>query len=322
MKLLITGGAGYIGSQVAHLCQEQGHEVFVYDNLSTGFREAVSKQMRFILGDVRDGQLLGRVLRDQKIDAVIHFAAKLLVGESMTKPVEYYENNVGGMIQLLKACEAENVNKIVFSSTAAVYGETSSEPVMESAPLAPINPYGQSKVMCEQLLRDYAQANTEFRFVVLRYFNVAGATPAGGQRTLNATHLIKVAAEVAAGKRKDLSIFGTDYQTSDGTCVRDYIHIGDLAQAHLSALDYMVRENKSGIYNCGYGHGSSVLEVIQAMQKVSGVNFEVVKGPRRAGDPARVVADSSRARADLKWIPQFDNLEEICRSAFDWEKRN
>lgn len=323
MRILVTGGAGYIGSHAAQKLLQEGHEVFVYDNLSTGFSAALPKQCQFIMGDVRDPVLLGRVLKDKKIEAVIHFAAMLVVPDSIKNPNDYYENNTYGMMCLLRACQQQGVKKIVFSSTAAVYGEpVEKSVVVETDVPAPINPYGTSKYMSELLLRDADKAY-DIRSVSLRYFNVAGAAVDGsnGQRTKGATNLIKVAAETAVGKRKSISVFGSDYPTTDGTGVRDYIHVDDLVDLHILALQYLNEGKPTTVLNCGYGHGASVLEVLASMKKVSGVDFPVEMTARRAGDPAAVIADSSLIRKVLNWSPQHDNLEDICRSTFAWEKK-
>lgn len=322
MKVLVTGGAGYIGSQTTHSLLEWGHEVVVYDNLSTGFRDAVPSGAKFIFGDIRDGQLLGRVMKDQKIEAVMHFAAKLIVPESVEKPWEYYETNVQGGLKTLVAAKECGVRAFIFSSTAAVYGETGEAPVEEETPLRPVNPYGASKVMMEQILADSERAGGP-PFLVLRYFNVAGAMAdaSNGQRREKAAHLIHIASRVAAGALPEMAIFGEDYPTPDGTCVRDYIHVVDLAEAHVAALDYLERGGTSLTLNCGYGRGFSVKEVLTSFQKVLGRELPLRRGPRRAGDPARIVASARKVREVLNWHPRFDDLEEICRSALAWEMK-
>lgn len=323
MKVLVTGGAGYIGSHTAQALLGAGHQVMVMDNITTGFREAVPVGVELIQGDVRNGALLAEVLKKNSVDAVIHFAAKLIVPESLEKPIEYYENNTMGVLSLVQACVASNVKKVVFSSTAAVYGDVSTNALLtERTPTAPLNPYGSSKLMSEQILRD-CEAPHGLRSVCLRYFNVAGAAEDGknGQRTANATHLIKVASQAACGKRASVGIFGTDYPTPDGTGVRDYIHVEDLADLHVLALNYLVEGGKSEIFNCGYGHGFSVREVIDTVKKVSGVDFKVEEQPRRAGDAATLVADSSKVRKAFNWTPKRDNLELICKTAYEWEKK-
>lgn len=323
MKVLVTGGAGYIGSHTAQALLGAGHQVMVMDNITTGFREAVPVGVELIQGDVRNGALLAEVLKKNSVDAIIHFAAKLIVPESLEKPIEYYENNTMGVLSLVQACVASNVKKVVFSSTAAVYGDVSTNALLtERTPTAPLNPYGSSKLMSEQILRD-CEAPHGLRSVCLRYFNVAGAAEDGknGQRTANATHLIKVASQAACGKRASVGIFGTDYPTPDGTGVRDYIHVEDLADLHVLALKYLNEGGKSEIFNCGYGHGFSVREVIDTVKKVSGVDFKVEEQPRRAGDAATLVADSSKVRKAFNWTPQRDNLELICKTAYEWEKK-
>lgn len=320
MNVLVTGGAGYIGSITAQLFCEKGYQVTVLDNLSTGLRESVPEKARFIHGDVLDQELLEQILKENQIEAVVHFAAKLVVPESVENPGLYYENNVVGGLRLLEACRKSKVKQIIFSSTAAVYGNPPEVPVTEESPIAPINPYGASKAMVEQFLKDYDRAYG-IRFVSLRYFNVAGATAnlLQGQKTKNATHLFKVVMEAATGKRESVSIFGTDYPTKDGSGIRDYIHVVDLAQAHLDALAYLTKGGLSQVFNCGYGHGFTVREVIEKVKAVSGSSFRVVEAPRRVGDSAAVIADSTKARTLLGWQPRFDNLELICRSAYEWE---
>lgn len=321
MKLLVTGGAGYIGSVTTKILIEKGHEVVVYDNLSTGFRQAVHPKAHFILGDIRDRDLLARVLKDRGIEAVVHFAAKLIVPESVEKPFEYYETNVLGGLNVALACVKAGVKFLVFSSTAAVYGNPGQEPVTESASVAPLNPYGASKHMVERILADFDRAYG-LRSITLRYFNVAGATAdfSVGQRTAKATHLIKVAVEAACGKRPEASVFGTDYPTPDGTGVRDYIHVQDLAEAHALALNDLASGGSTSVLNCGYGKGFSVREVLRTVRQVSGVDFQTKDAPRRQGDAAVIVADASRLRERFGWIPKFDDLKEICRSAYEWEK--
>lgn len=321
MKILVTGGAGYIGGTTAQLLCNQGHQVFVLDNLSTGFIENVPTKAEFIEGDILNQALLEKVLAKNEIEAVIHFAAKLIVPESIEKPFEYYENNVVGALRLLEACRHSGVEQFIFSSTAAVYGNPAEIPVKETAPLAPLNPYGASKAMVEQILHDYGKAYG-LRYVALRYFNVAGALEdiSRGQRSKNATHLIKVASETAVGKRSQMFIHGTDYPTPDGTGIRDYIHVVDLAQAHLDALAYLVKGGSSEIMNCGYGHGFSVRQVIEHIKALSEMEFKVVEGPRRPGDAATIIADSSKARSLLGWTPQYDNLQIICKTALEWER--
>lgn len=322
MKILVTGGAGYIGSHTAQELLKAGHEVYVFDNLSTGFEQAIPKGSQFIIGDIRDTEVVEKTLRLHHIDSVIHFAAKLIVPESVTKPYEYYDNNVGGVISMVKACKEQKIKNFVFSSTAAVYGDENADvPVLETAKTKPASPYGASKLMSEQILLDAAKAYN-FGVAVLRYFNVAGAALdlSNGQRTKGATHLIKVASEAACGKRPGVHIYGTDYSTPDGTGVRDYIHVVDLAHVHMKALEYLNGGGESEIFNCGYGKGFSVVQVLDKVKKVSEKNFEIINSPRREGDVAQIVANSTKAKTKLKWSPKYDDLEVICRSAYEWEK--
>lgn len=322
-KYLITGGAGYIGSHAVHQMLEAGHEVVVLDNLYSGHRWAVPNTVQFIEGDVGNASLLESVLMDSGFDGVLHFAAHIEVGESVINPQKYYRNNTMAALTLFDMCRKARVPKVIFSSTAAVYGEPDVVKLDETAELQPINPYGASKMMSERILADIAAAsNGDLRFVILRYFNVAGARLDGkvGQATPRATHLIKVAAETALGIRPEMFIFGTDYRTPDGTCLRDYIHIEDLVRAHLDALAYLDRGGASDIFNVGYGRPYSVREVIDTMKRISGVDFKVVEGPRRAGDPSALAADNSKIMQALGWQPKCDDLEIICRSAFRWEE--
>lgn len=319
-KVLVTGGAGYIGSHVVTALADNGHDVIVFDNLSTGFAEAVDSRAKLIVGDLTDGTAVRTVLRDG-IDAVLHFAANIIVPESIENPLKYYTNNTTNTTNLVSACVELGVQRFIFSSTAAVYGTPESGEADEGTPTEPINPYGRSKLMSEWVLRDAAAAS-ELRYVALRYFNVAGAAPDGknGQRTRGATHLITVAAQAALGRRNEVHVFGTDYGTPDGTGVRDYIHIQDLASSHIAALEHLLGDGASETLNCGYGHGASVREVLSTMQRVSGVDFNIVEAPRRTGDSAKLIANADRIRRVLDWTPQFDDLELICRSAFDWEQ--
>ncbi|MGE5084771.1 MAG: UDP-glucose 4-epimerase GalE [Bacillota bacterium] len=322
MKILVTGAAGYIGSHAVNSLLKADYEVVAYDNLSTGFRSAIPSQVKFIDGDIRDTGLLTRVLEENKIQAVLHFAAKLKVPESITKPLEYYDNNISGTISLIQACKTANVNKIIFSSTAAVYGTANGHDglVSENSIISPINPYGSSKLMAERILQD-AETAHGVKSVILRYFNVAGAAVDGknGQRTADASHLIKVASEAACGKRQQVQVFGTDYPTKDGSGVRDYIHVEDLIDAHILALQYLIQGGESQIMNCGYGRGYSVLEVIEAMRRISGTPFGVMTQERRAGDAPHLVADASKLKKLLGWTPKRDDLDLICRTSFEWE---
>lgn len=322
MKVLVTGGAGYIGSHTAKALLEAGHDVIVFDNLSTGFQEAVPQKATFVRGDVRSCQEIINTINEHSISAIVHFAAKLVVPESIEKPLEYYENNTGGMISLASACRATSVKKIVFSSTAAVYGDaTTTGLVSENSPVSPLNPYGHSKLMSEQILKD-CQFAFGLEYAILRYFNVAGGALDGtnGQRTRGATHLIKVACEAATGKRDSIGVFGDDYSTHDGTGVRDYIHVEDLANIHVKALENLNKGGASDIFNCGYGKGSSVLEVLSMVEAVSGQKLNIKMLPRRAGDAAQIVAESSKVRRVLSWTPKHQNLETICKTSFNWEK--
>jgi UDP-glucose 4-epimerase len=298
-----------------------GEEVVVLDNLSTGFRSAVASEARLIIGDVGDQDLVEKTLAEHEVDAVIHFAGSIIVPESVTNPLKYYHNNTGNSRTLLAACVARGVKHFIFSSTAAVYGMPEKNPVFEDAPLKPISPYGASKMMTEMMLHDVSAAH-DISFSALRYFNVAGADPQGrvGQSTPEATHLIKVACQTALGARPHIDVYGADYPTDDGTCIRDYIHVTDLVRAHLLALVHM-RENPGNIImNCGYGRGFSVLEVIDAVKKAAGHSFDVRMAPRRAGDPAAIVAGARFVRDVLGWKPAHDNLDEIVTHAYAWEK--
>jgi UDP-glucose 4-epimerase len=321
MSILVTGGAGYIGSHVVRQLGEQGEKVVVLDNLSTGFRSAVLHGT-LVVGDTGDRECVGRVLREHGIDTVMHFAAHTIVPESVTDPLKYYSNNTCSTRSLLQACSEAGVKHFVFSSTAAVYGIPEGGVASEDSLKQPINPYGTSKLMSEWMLRDLGAA-TSLRYVVLRYFNVAGSDPGGriGQSTINGTLLTKVACETAVGKRPHVSIFGTDYETNDGTGVRDYIHVEDLASAHLKALEYLRSGGESQTLNCGYGHGYSVREVISKVNELNGSPITTIEGPRRAGDPPSLVARAERIRQILGWAPKHDDLTTIVKSQLAWEKR-
>jgi UDP-glucose 4-epimerase len=321
MSILVTGGAGYIGSHVVRQLRERNENVVVLDNLSTGFRSAVLGTT-LIAGDTGDRELVSRILREHRVETVMHFAAHTIVPESVSNPLKYYGNNTCSTRTLLQCCQDANVKHFVFSSTAAVYGIPSSGAAAEDSPTAPINPYGMSKLMSEWMLRDLGLASA-MRYVVLRYFNVAGSDPGGriGQSTINGTLLTKVACEVAVGKRERLYIFGTDYDTPDGTGVRDYIHVEDLADAHVKALDYLRKDGSSVTLNCGYGHGYSVREVISTVDRVNGKPIKTEEKPRRAGDAPSLVAKADRIRATLGWTPRYDDLETIVRSQLQWERR-
>jgi UDP-glucose 4-epimerase len=322
MTVLVTGGAGYIGGQTVIALLDRGETPVVLDDLSTGNRAAVPSAVPFVVGDVGDMAAVRRAIQDYKIDAILHFAAKIVVPESVADPLGYYLNNTVKTRALLEAAVKGNVRHFVFSSTAAVYGNPSVTPVSEDAAPAPVSPYGASKLMSEQMLRD-ATAAYCLNHMILRYFNVAGADPAGrhGHSTPNATHLIKVALQTALGRRSHMSIYGDDYPTPDGTCVRDYVHVADLANAHLTALDHLRSGGESFTLNCGYGRGYSVKEVVDAVKKVAGVDFEVHQASRRLGDPSSIVANSDRLMR-LGWKAQLDDLPTIVRHAYDWEKKH
>ncbi|MFZ3360176.1 MAG: UDP-glucose 4-epimerase GalE [Xanthobacteraceae bacterium] len=321
MAVLVTGGAGYIGSQMVHELADAGERVVVLDNLSTGHRWAVAAGVPLIVGETGDQPLVTRLIGEHDVEAIIHFAASIVVPDSVRDPLGYYRNNTANSRALIECAVACGVRHFIFSSTAAVYGNPVAIPVAEDAPTVPISPYGWSKLMTEIMLRDASHAH-DLAHVVLRYFNVAGADPRGrtGQSTANATHLIKVAAEAALGLRGKLDVFGTDYPTPDGTCIRDYIHVGDLVRAHSDALRYLRADGSSLTLNCGYGHGFSVLDVIETVKRASGADFKVEYAARREGDPARIVAGSDRVRTALGWQPRFDDLATIVGHALDWER--
>jgi UDP-glucose 4-epimerase len=321
MRILVTGGAGYIGSHVVKMLGEKGYEVLTYDNLSTGNTWAVLHG-DLVVADLADAGALDRVLRTFKPGAVMHFAAAIVVPESVRDPLKYYGNNTVNTCNLLRAMREHGVERFIFSSTAAVYGLAARVPITEESHLDPINPYGASKMMTEMVLKDLAFADARFRYVSLRYFNVAGADPAGrlGQAYRDATHLITRAVKTAGGEFPQLQIYGTDYPTSDGTCIRDYIHVNDLAEAHILALQYLREKDHSGIFNLGYGHGYSVREVVEAVRRVTGIEFPIEETGRREGDPPSLVADSTRAKRELGWRPGYDNLELIIKTAWEWEQ--
>jgi UDP-glucose 4-epimerase len=322
MTILVTGGAGYIGSHMVHALVDAGESVVVLDNLSTGFRFLIPADVPLIVGSTGDRELVDRILRQHKVDAIVHFAASIVVPDSVRDPLGYYRNNTLNTCNLLDVAISCGVKHFIFSSTAAVYGNAERVPVGEDDPKNPISPYGTSKLMSEIMLRDAGIAHG-LRYVVLRYFNVAGADPNGrtGQSTPQATHLIKVACEAALGKRAKIDVFGTDYDTPDGTGVRDYIHVSDLVSAHSAALAYLRKGNASATFNCGYGRGASVKEVIASVKRISGVDFPVALAPRREGDPAALVADATRIRSTLDWTPRFQDLDTIVTHALAWERK-
>jgi len=322
MTVLVTGGAGYIGSHMVLELLDAGEKVVVLDNLSTGRRDAVPPEAELIVGDFGDQALVSDLLTSRGVESIIHFAAKIVVPESVADPLGYYLNNTASARSLLACAVAEGVKNFIFSSTAAVYGDPEKNPVSEDESLKPVSPYGRSKLMVEWMLEDVARAHG-LHYVVLRYFNVAGADPKGrsGQSFPNATHLIKVAAQTALGMRKGMEVFGTDYPTPDGSCLRDYIQVTDLVRAHMDALKYLRAGGANLTCNCGYERGYSVLEVIETVKRVSGVDFDVKISGRRPGDPAAIVAANEKARKILGWTPIYDNLDEIVRQALAWEKK-
>jgi UDP-glucose 4-epimerase len=322
MSILVTGGAGYIGSHMVHALRESGESVAVLDNLSTGFKWALPAGVDLIVGETGDEALVSRLIAERGISAIIHFAASIIVPDSVTNPLAYYRNNTANSRALIECAIRGGVKQFIFSSTAAVYGNPRRVPVSEDDALAPLSPYGSSKLMTEIMLRDAAAAHG-LDHVILRYFNVAGADPGlrTGQSTRGGTHLIKVAVETALRKRARMKVFGTDYPTPDGTCIRDYIHVTDLVRAHADALAYLRAGGASATLNCGYGHGFSVLDVIYTVKRVSGVDFPVDHAGPRPGDPAQIVAQSDRARALLGWQPQFDDLPTIVAHALAWERK-
>jgi UDP-glucose 4-epimerase len=319
MKILVTGGAGYIGSHVVNALGEKGHDLIVFDNLSTGHDWAVLYG-KLIVGNLEDSAHLKDVMMAFHPDAVMHFAASIQVEESVREPLKYYRNNVANTLNLLDAMDCNGIRNFIYSSSAAVYGTPDKLLIDESMPLRPINPYGASKAMVETVLSDIVRTRN-LRYIALRYFNVAGADPKTriGQAYLDATHLITRSLKTALGDFPELFIFGTDYPTHDGTCVRDYIHVVDLANAHLLALDYLMDTKKSDVMNCGYGHGFSVKEVVAMAKKVTGIDFTVEEAPRRAGDPPQLVADSTKLRGMTGWQPLYDDLEFTISTAWNWE---
>jgi UDP-glucose 4-epimerase len=322
MAILVTGGAGYIGGHMVLALLDAGEEVVVLDDLSTGFAWAVPKAAHLIVGDIADTAQLKKIVAEHQVEAIAHFAAKIVVPDSVADPLGYYFSNTVKARALAEFAVRNGIKNFIFSSTAAVYGNPTVNPIFETAQPAPINPYGRSKLMVEWMLEDAAKVH-DLSYVALRYFNVAGADPKGrlGQSTPNATHLIKVAVQAALGLRPGMDVFGTDYPTADGTCVRDYIQVSDLIAAHLLALDHLRAGGESLVLNCGYGHGHSVREVIDVVKKVSGNDFEVRLAGRRSGDPAALVAGAKAIRERLRWRPQYDDLAEIVRQAYHWERQ-
>ncbi|MGC1575914.1 MAG: UDP-glucose 4-epimerase GalE [Beijerinckiaceae bacterium] len=322
MPILVTGGAGYIGSHMVLELLDAGEKVVVLDDLSTGFGSAVPDGATFIRGDAGDPALVLRLIAEHAINAIAHFAAKIVVSESVSDPLGYYLGNTVKSRNLIEAAVRGGVRHIIFSSTAAVYGNPRTNPVGEDAPLDPLSPYGRSKLMTEWMLEDTGRAHG-LRHISLRYFNVAGADPQGraGQSTARASHLIKAAVQAALGARSHLEVFGTDYPTKDGSCLRDYIQVTDLARAHLAALAHLRDGGESLTLNCGYGSGFSVLEVVEMVKRVSDRDFEVRLAPRRPGDPAAIIAKAGRIRAELGWIPRHDDLREIVSQALAWERK-
>ena len=322
MTVLVTGGAGYIGSHMVHALADAGESVVVIDNLSTGFSAFLPEGVPLFIGDAADENLVEGVIAAHRVESIVHFAGSVVVPESMRDPLGYYRNNAMTTRSLLNVAVKCGVNRFIFSSTAAVYGNPDQMPVPEHAPTRPLSPYGSSKLMTEIILHDVASAHG-MNYVALRYFNVAGADPQAriGLATVGATHLLKIAVEAATGQRAKIDVFGTDYPTPDGSCIRDFIHVSDLAQAHRAALAYLRSGFTSTTLNCGYGRGYSVLETIEAVRRVSGRNFAVQHAPRRAGDIMTMVADTSRIRSILDWTPRYDDLETIATHALNWEEK-
>lgn len=322
MTILVTGGAGYIGSHTVHALTQAGANVVVIDNLSTGFSQFLPEGVPLFIGDAADENLVEGVIAAHGVDSIIHFAGSVVVPDSLRDPLGYYRNNTMTTRNLLNAAVRSNVRRFIFSSTAAVYGNPDQMPVQEEAPTRPLSPYGMSKLMTEIMLHDVAAAHG-MRYVVLRYFNVAGADPDAriGLATIGATHLLKIAVEAATGQRAKIDVFGTDYPTADGSCIRDFIHVTDLAEAHRAALAYLDDGGESATLNCGYGRGYSVLETIEAVRRASGRNFAIQYAERRPGDIMTMIADTARIRATLDWTPRFDDIDTIARHALAWEEK-
>ena len=323
MSILVCGGAGYIGSHAVHQLIGKGEEVVIVDNLQSGHKDAIHPKAKFYEGDIRNSDILDKIFTENKIEAVIHFAANSLVGESMEKPLLYFNNNVYGMQMLLEAMKRHRVDKIVFSSTAAVYGEPSRIPIMESDDTIPTNTYGETKLIMEKMMKWVSRAE-RIRYVSLRYFNAAGALPDGsiGEDHNPETHLIPLILQVPLGKRACITVYGDDYDTPDGTCLRDYIHVIDLADAHVLALDYLRKGGDSNIFNLGNGRGFSVKEMIEAAKKATGRDIKVVMGNRRMGDPAQLIASSEKAQRILGWKPQYTDVEDVIGTAWNWHQKH
>ncbi|MBQ6773052.1 MAG: UDP-glucose 4-epimerase GalE [Synergistaceae bacterium] len=321
MSVLICGGAGYIGSHNVRAFTAHGEDVIVIDNLATGHRASLPENIKFYEGDIRDGLILDKIFTENNIEAVIHFCAFSLVGESVEKPLKYFNNNVGGMISLLEAMQRNNVKRIIFSSTAATYGEPDKIPILETDPTRPTNPYGESKLIMEKMIH-WAGLQHNIKYVALRYFNVAGAWHDGsiGEDHHPETHLVPLILQVPLGKRKSITVYGNDYNTPDGTCIRDYVHVEDLAKAHIQALEYLRNGGSSNIFNLGSGDGYSVMEMINAAREATGHEIPLEIGSRRAGDPARLVADSHKAHEVLGWVPEITDMKDIIASAWKWHK--
>ena len=325
-NVLVSGGAGYIGSHTILALLEKNYSVTVIDDMSTGseFTKSYleSQGVEFVIANINNTDVVKKIIKDKNIKTVLNFAGSIIVEESVANPVKYYENNFSNTLLFLKACLAENIENFIFSSTASVYGNANCEPVTEESTVDPMNPYAESKLMAEKALVDIKTAHPNFNYGILRYFNVAGADYKGrlGQMTKDATHLIKVSTQKALGKRDKLAIFGTDYNTPDGTCIRDYIHVSDLAQAHVDLVEYMIAEKTSNLFNCGYGDGFSVKQVISELEEVIGYSLEAVEADRRPGDPENIVANNAKIKQVLKWKPQHNDLSKILKDALNWEK--
>lgn len=326
MNVLVTGGAGYIGSHAVKLLLKAGHKVVVVDNLSRGFYRAVTEGATLVVHELYDWQQIARILKCNNIECVMHFAAMAYVGESVTQPLTYYRNNTADACYLLRAMDEVGVNNFVFSSTCATYGEPEAKyiPIAETCPQNPINPYGRSKYFVEQILQDYCAANNDFVYAALRYFNVAGSDREGkiGEAHNPETHLIPIILQTAAGQRDHIEIFGTDYDTPDGTCIRDYVHVEDLVAAHLQVMDILTPSVAPVIYNLGIGKGYSVREIIESAKRVTGKNIKITEGPRRAGDPPRLFADPNKINRELGWQAQITDIDEIIESAWNWIKNH